>query len=61
MDIIEIRVIMDIREKIDIILNLRYVANLRVDCTGSGLRAVREAPPPRPALAVVREAGLAAG
>ena len=60
MDIIEISVIMDIRETIDIILNLRYVANLRVDCTGSGLRAVREAPLP-PALAVVREAGLAAG
>ena len=61
MDIIEISVIMDIRETIDIILNLRYVANLQVDSTGSGLRAVQEAPPPRPALAVVREAGLAAG
>ena len=60
MDIIEISVIMDIRETIDIILNLRYVANLRVDCTGSGLRAVLEAPPPRP-LVVVRAAALAAG
>ena len=54
-------VIIDIREIIDIILNLRNVANLRVDCTGSGLRAVLEAPPPRPALAVVRAAALAAG
>jgi hypothetical protein len=53
-------VIIDIREIIDIILNLGNVANLRVDCTGSGLRAVLEAPPPRP-LVVVRAAALAAG
>ncbi len=40
---------------------LRSVANLRDDCTGSGLRAVLEAPPPPPAPREFREAGLAAG
>ena len=60
MDIIVIIVIIDIREIIDIMLNLRNVANLRVDCTGSGLRVVLEAPPPCP-LEVVRAAALAAG
>ena len=40
---------------------LRSVANLRDDCTGSGLRAVLEALPPPPAPRELREAGLAAG
>ena len=40
---------------------MRTVANLRDDCTGSGLRAVLEAPPPRSALRELREAGLVAG
>ena len=40
---------------------LRSVANLRDDCTGSGLRAVLEALPPPPAPREFREAGLEAG
>ena len=40
---------------------MQSVANLLVARTGSGLRAVLEAPPPRPAAVEVREACLAAG
>jgi hypothetical protein len=53
--------IINISEISEIILMLRSVENLQDDCTGSGSRAVLEAPQPPQAPREFSEAGFAAG